>query len=452
MSQDDINDRGRYIIEKWQEKARQSLEKWENPLKNAKKGEQYQCHFKLPHDVLLPKFVEIPEIGLKLAQHPIFKYDFLLYGTPTKSGKFTFIFEYYSAYIPDHVFNSSYFRKKSADLLQRYEIELVINPDPRELWKNIPTDRSLEYFKEDSACEQRVTESTCLLAASQRGRSHAHKGLPRDDDFALGHTNGWFLLAVADGAGSAKYSRRGSALACDMAVKSCVERLSGKNELDSYLENLNPSLPSEEWLPKARLLAYNILPQAALEAHKAIRAEARQMGRDIREYATTFLLALAKKFSFGWVVLSFQIGDGAMAVFSEAGSVHLLAEPDEGEYGGQTRFLTMTELFDGNELMRRLNLVIVRDLKGLVLMTDGVSDARFSTLANLRNPRLWWQLWCELADYPAKRDGGLKLLDWLQFWSQGNHDDRTIAMLSLKPPLQLSMGKAFPLPALKNQN
>jgi serine/threonine protein phosphatase PrpC len=53
-----------------------------------------------------------------------------------------------------------------------------------------------------------------MLAASQRGRSHAHKGDAREDDFFIATGEGWCIAIVADGAGSAKYSRYGSQLIC----------------------------------------------------------------------------------------------------------------------------------------------------------------------------------------------------------------------------------------------
>ena len=67
-------------------------------------------------------------------------------------------------------------------------------------------------------------------------------------------------------------------------------------------------------------------------------------------------------------------------------------------------------------------------------MSDGVSDPKFETDANLNNPDKWDALWDDLKengveltdDNEASKD---QLLDWLDFWSPGNHDDRTIAIL-----------------------
>ena len=116
----------------------------------------------------------------------------------------------------------------------------------------------------------------------------------------------------------------------------------------------------------------------------------------------------------------------------------LLGVPDEGEYAGQTRFLTMPEIFnDTNEFYKRLKCKIVPDFTALFLMSDGVSDPKFDTDAKLNNPDKWDELWDDLQNNPEhpvhlsddNEESKNELLDWLDFWSPGNHDDRTIAIL-----------------------
>lgn len=95
----------------------------------------------------------------------------------------------------------------------------------------------------------------------------------------------------------------------------------------------------------------------------------------------------------------------------------------------------MPEIFkDAASLYQRLRFNIVNDFTALFLMTDGVSDPKFETDANLNNPDKWDTLWNDLKengveltdDNEAAKD---QLLNWLDFWSPGNHDDRTIAIL-----------------------
>ena len=89
------------------------------------------------------------------------------------------------------------------------QITFIINPDPKSLWKNIPTPNDIEYYKPDSdKCFVKVTSSTNIfglgkthkkdiVAASQRGRSHAQEGKPRDDDFNIRYISevDWYILS-----------------------------------------------------------------------------------------------------------------------------------------------------------------------------------------------------------------------------------------------------------------
>ena len=85
------------------------------------------------------------------------------------------------------------------------------------------------------------------------------------------------------------------------------------------------------------------------------------------------------------------------------------------------------------ELYRRLRFDIVEDFTALILMSDGVTDPKFETDANLLKIDKWNDLWADITqsvnlsdDNQAAAD---ELLNWLDFWSPGNHDDRTIAIL-----------------------
>lgn len=103
---------------------------------------------------------------------------------------------------------------------------------------------------------------------------------------------------------------------------------------------------------------------------------------------------------------------------------------DSGEYSGQTRFLDSNEVTQ-EALLKRTRFTLCPDFTGFLLMTDGVSDPKFETEARLVELDAWDALWEDLqsgADL-AGSNPDIKLLEWLDFWSQGNHDDRTIAII-----------------------
>ena len=110
-----------------------------------------------------------------------------------------------------------YFKYKcwlNGDPISTVNIPIAFNPDPRSLWKNIPTSKDIPFYKPDYDCEYVKVESKegsaprkDIVAASQRGRSHAQEGKARDDHFKMIHCDesDWYVIAVADGAGSANY-------------------------------------------------------------------------------------------------------------------------------------------------------------------------------------------------------------------------------------------------------
>lgn len=332
-------------------------------------------------------------------------------------------------------------------------VKIDIMPDPRELWRDLPVSPDIPYYKENRAAafiQCSPVQEKSLVAASVRGRSHAHTGKPRDDHFSVKYLeeSGWYLMMVADGAGSAEYSRRGSEIACNEAMGACEAWLETEG---ANLEECVKAYQSDKLKGHGRALKdklYYLLGGASFKAYRAIADEAKRTmpPRNIRDYATTLLATLAKKIDGYWFVCSFWIGDGAIGLYQSAACcgekdkegkvrVKLMGEPDSGESAGQTRFLTMPEIVQvPAQIDQRIRFACVEDFTALFLMTDGVSDPKFDTDNQLKTPAMWEALWRDLNDQipglgTHGQDPSEQLLDWLMFWSEGNHDDRTIAIL-----------------------
>lgn len=398
------------------QQTRAALGALDGKLKNGKKGEEYAAELEFP--VSRYKLNGLEELGLSWQPDPVDPKKCRITGIPVKAGEFSITLYYVL---------DGYLQKCFPHGIHAFKF--IVNPDPKDLWQNIPSDQSGEYARPDQQSQYLLCGPAHIYAASLRGRSHAHKGLPRDDAFAIACESGWQIIALADGAGSAEFSRRGAELACNTALSVVSASLddAGASLVQLLTEEL-PGANEQLWQPQARKLAYDILARAAFEAHKAIREEAAQKSREMKTYATTLLLTVTRQLPNGWLVLSFQIGDGAMALLAENGPV-LLAKPDEGEYSGQTKFLTMAEIFDSHELMRRVRVSCVARLEALLMMTDGVSDPKFGSEEDLGNPKLWLALKNELETIFEAPNPADALLDWLNFWEKGHHDDRTLAML-----------------------
>ena len=188
---------------------------------NGKVMQEYEADF----DGEKFNFAEVSFEGLEKIGLQYFPEEKKIKGTPTEAG--------------DHKITLQVKFKGSEERppLPR-EVTLIINQDPRVLWnKNIPTPEDIEYYKPDSdkllvkvaakieskyaGLKKIEIPRKDMVVASQRGRSHAIEGKPRDDDFALhfDEETECYIMIVADGAGSAKYSRRGSQVACETAMR-----------------------------------------------------------------------------------------------------------------------------------------------------------------------------------------------------------------------------------------
>lgn len=433
---------------------------WNLNMSNAKENQIYNQTVEMPKvssaqlpevEILLDDVVGLEQDihGLQLMVAPD-KHSFAITGTPTLE----------------------HFRKDGATALSTFELTLkyhfsgmempaerpvlerkvqfVINQDPRKLWRDIPVDwenmTEPKYKKDDIQIDYVKVEALSdgtpqkdIVAASKRGRSHAQEGKPRDDHFKMSHMdNGWYIMAVADGAGSAKYSREGSRIACEEVTNYCMAQLANSKDFESAVKQYNEHKTESESDARKAVgdYIYKIVGTAAFKAHKSINAEAAIKKLPAKQYATTLLLAICKKFEFGWFIATFWVGDGAICLYNkQAHTAEVLGVPDEGEYAGQTRFLTMPEIFkDATSLYQRLRFRIVDDFTALFLMSDGVSDPKFETDANLNNPDKWDALWTDLKENGVEltddnEETKNQLLAWLDFWSPGNHDDRTIAIL-----------------------
>ncbi len=109
-------------------------------------------------------------------------------GVPTQSGDIKVIFKFKIEVEPEEApFNEKI-------------ITLIINPDPKKLWKNLPSDKNDPYWKEDDITVFDRIADRHILVSSKRGRAHANVGSFREDDFAFKDLqNGWSIVVVADG-------------------------------------------------------------------------------------------------------------------------------------------------------------------------------------------------------------------------------------------------------------
>lgn len=157
------------------------------------------------------------------------------------------------------------------------------------------------------------------MGAKAKGLAHAANGSPCQDAFAYASLGPDLMaIAVADGAGSAVFSKAGAEISVERAVR--------------YLRNVgdlltgNPSI----WTPAIR---------GAFEASRgSIVDYARRQGNAPAEFATTLQVVLLGEDACCYG----RVGDGAGVGRIGGALVPLAPAPDNG-YANETRFLTSVQ-------------------------------------------------------------------------------------------------------------
>ncbi len=398
-------------------------------LLNATVGKSYETKFDFNKfdwkDVSEYKFEGLEEVGLLFDEKTK-----QITGKPTMSGDIKFSMKFKIEGQPQEApFNEKQFT-------------LIINHDPKSLWKKLESDKNDPFWKEDDVTLFEPFRDKHILVSCKRGRSHANVGSFREDDFAFKELeNEWNVVVVGDGAGSAKISRKGSAIACNGIVEYFSEEDSTNNLLafDDLVEQYQ-NKSSDDIQNKINHFVYNNLGKAALQVHKKLDEFAAKEGYTIKDLNSTLVFTLYKKYDAGYAFLSFGVGDCPMAVLNKGISeVTLLNWIDVGDYGGGTRFINMPEVFQNEKFASRFSFKMLDDFSYLILMSDGIYDPKFVVESNLPNIKNWKKF---LEDINGKNEDGIKVelsadnpdivnqfSSWMDFWSIGNHDDRTLAIV-----------------------
>ncbi|PPU64377.1 hypothetical protein XcodCFBP4690_09450 [Xanthomonas codiaei] len=321
--------------------------------------------------------------------------------------------------------------------LQAGVASLLVNPDPRALWKQREPDAALGLRKPHTATAHARIDGAYAIAASVRGRSHANAGSFREDDLAIATDRDarWLVCAVADGAGSAPLSRRGSELLTRHVVATLAAHLEGV-EFWARQQGLQWQHHAD-LLPRLQPRLLDAMQASLASASQALLGHASLLGVDEGALASTLMLTAVRPCGAQSLVLSYWIGDGAAATYDvDSGALQLLGQADAGEYSGQTRFF-LSDALAGNTpaaVQARMRCVWLPAGARVILMSDGVSDPKFGTERALQDPAHWQRWWQADLAPPLSAVQDLAalpqaLVEYLGFWYPGEHDDRTLLIL-----------------------
>ncbi len=378
------------------------------------------------NDVIYSEIKDLEDSGLEFNNE-----EELLFGNPLLSGdlKLKLLFRIEG--------------EAEDSILNEKTITIIINPDPKSLWKDTESDKNDPFWKEDNIAVSSKFLDKDIVIASKRGRSHANVGSFRDDDFAVKNfeMTGWSVIVVSDGAGSAGASRQGSKLACNSIIE-YFEKNFTKESLKDFDETLlnHHNKTDEDSSKKISNFVSDNLSKAAWFVHKQLDEFAIKSERPLKDFHATLIFALVKKYDFGYAILTFGVGDCPIGLLNkDLTEIKLMNWLDVGEFGGGTRFITMPEIFQSDKFYTRFGFTLVDDFSYLMLMTDGIYDPKFVVEANLEKIEKWNEF---LNDLQGKNEDNCKvdfnkentevanqLSTWMDFWNPGNHDDRTLAII-----------------------
>ena len=189
------------------------------------------------------------------------------------------------------------------------------------------------------------------VAASAVGTAHTKRHEPCQDAFGQRRLpNGLLLMAVADGAGSARYSAHGAKTAVTVALASMEDELRFKTPTDE-----------QTWT--------RVMTAVFQKAGAAVSDQAQSHGASPREYASTLLVVAA---SDNWIV-SGMVGDGALVLLDRSNALQRVTTPQRGEYANATNFITGTHMLQHLAVEYRQMQV-----KGIAVLTDGLLNLSIS--------------------------------------------------------------------------
>lgn len=240
-----------------------------------------------------------------------------------------------------------------------------------------------------------------LIGASLRGRYHYHRGLYRDDAFAIGSAGGWNIIGVADGAGSARLSRVGAHKSVWRIVSTLEPLLAADDDGSEILRDLQ---------------------QAISEVQKSLQAEAELRHVKGETLACTLLVLLHKPLEHHHVIITGQVGDGLIAAWSPKEGIQQLGKADVGQFAGETTFLTHISPQDIPTRVRSEQ--VPQDTKLLLVMSDGIGDDVSPPSGQLG------QLIAPLGTVlgPHLECAKEELLQLINYERRGSFDDRTLVV------------------------
>ncbi len=200
-----------------------------------------------------------------------------------------------------------------------------------------------------------------IITCNFRGRKHSERNEPCEDSVFYINGSEVVTVAVADGAGSKKYSH--AKQGADAVTKAVCNFFEAK--FDDFFDSTNEL--------ELRTVIQTI-------CHKALKEKAAELGLDSIEPMASTLLVVSFK---GNKAVSVQIGDGLIGR-SFHGELEPITLPQNGEYASSTYFVNSADAYK----MIQIRKLFLSGTSHIFLMTDGISDCMFNDFNGVFNNSL----------------------------------------------------------------
>lgn len=215
------------------------------------------------------------------------------------------------------------------------------------------------------------------ISYEARGKSHIKSGVVCQDKTYKLCDGEYSSVALADGAGSAKFSQFGAEVAC----KTICEYV------NQYFEELY--IIDDALVVKRRII------DAILEN---LKVETIKNNCRIEELSSTLLFASIKNGR----VIAFHLGDGAIG-YIKGNELKLLSKPNNGEFANATYFVTTKHAAEQSKIIRGN----ATGIKGFILLSDGSTNSFYDK----QNQKM--------------TSGAKRLIEWTRFM----YEDKMLAVV-----------------------
>ena len=243
------------------------------------------------------------------------------------------------------------------------------------------------------------------IGASVTGVSHQRKEQPCQDYWRhCTLPTGELVVAVADGAGSARMAQAGAHLVVESAL-AAVQAL------------------RQRYQPTSRKAWRDLVARAFGAAQRTVARHAEQTGYSPRDYAATLVLALITP----ELVVCGLIGDCAIVVATAEGELQSLCQPQRGLYANTTYFATH------HSHQERLDLQLWEGaVSRVALFSDGLLSLAMNIEQNQPYTPFFTPLFAFAAEATDSVEAGQALATFLasERVNQRTHDDKTLVLVT----------------------